>query len=747
MLKSVEWSEARAYKSGSDWEPFQFYLDVLNESTSFDLLLGYFSSAAINVLSLGFAKFLSTGGKVRMIINDVLSPDDKEVVKRVSDGYVYQIPFNLTNFEELKSRLDDYDLHFFQCLGWLIQNKRIDIKIIRPLGKRGISHYKCGIFYDGKDKVGFSGSCNFTAFGLLENLERIDTFNSWEDNRSKTWIGSQELEFEEIFNGTANYVEYLDVDQIKTAIVTQFGNTDVDQLLIKEQELIQRKGELFKSKRIKKVIESTKKRIQQSLDAPRFPYPEGPREYQIEAYNNWVSKSYKGIFAMATGTGKTITSLNCLLQESFKHDEGIYHAIILVPTITLVNQWEDEAKAFNFQDVIKISSKNQWESTLATTLSTNKRISTAFVVIATYASFIKDKFQKYLPSFPPDTLFIADEAHNIGSPSVLSKLLNFPLQKRIGLSATPKRIYDLEGSDAMETFFGDQEPYTYSFSMERAISEGILCKYNYYPHLVQLTTEEFDEYLAITKQLSKFYNGGSNDFEKNDIVEKLLLKRKRIIHKAENKLAKTKSILLKRFKEEGNLNYTFLYVPEGYVSETIDQDEDSEAGVEEETKIINLYTKAVAEIDPNIMVNQFTSSMRDRNSILDQFKLGKIQVIASMKCLDEGVDIPRAEHAIFCSSTGNPRQFIQRRGRILRKHADKNMATIHDLIVIPDLDASDPLSETFQTERNLVEKELERVMYFASLSINPFHTENVFSSICEHYDLNIYTIHQNLKNQ
>jgi hypothetical protein len=107
MLKDAEWAEYRVYKSGTDWEPIQFYLDVLNEAKTFDLLLGYFSSAAINVLSIGFAKFLSTGGRVRMIINDVLSAEDKNVIKRVSDGYIYQIPFDLSNFDELKSRLDD----------------------------------------------------------------------------------------------------------------------------------------------------------------------------------------------------------------------------------------------------------------------------------------------------------------------------------------------------------------------------------------------------------------------------------------------------------------------------------------------------------------------------------------------------------------------------------------------------------------------------------------------------------------
>ena len=232
MLNKVIWSDSRAYRTGTKWEPFQFYLEALNESISFDLLLGYFSSAAISVLSLGFAKFISSGGTVRMVINDVLSEKDKEVIGRVKDGYIYQIPFDISNFSELKSRLDDYDIHFFNCLGWLIQNNRIDIKIIRPLGKRGISHYKCGVFSDGENKVGFSGSCNFTAFGLLENLERIDAFLSWENGRSNKWISSQTEEFEEIIDGRADYIQYLDVDQVKTSIAVIFGDKDIEELLI-----------------------------------------------------------------------------------------------------------------------------------------------------------------------------------------------------------------------------------------------------------------------------------------------------------------------------------------------------------------------------------------------------------------------------------------------------------------------------------------------------------------------------------
>lgn len=744
MLKTVNWSDDRAYKTGSINEPLQFYIDSLCNSNSFDLLLGYFSSAAINVLSIGFANFLCSGGIMRVIINNVLSEQDREAIKRGQQGDVSLPIFKLDDIKSLKNTLDEYGQHFFECFAWLIANERIQVKIIQPKNKKGLAHYKSGIFSDGENKVGFKASCNFTAYGLLENLEELDCFMSWENGRSNKWLNSQTAYFNNIFEEKADFVEYLSIDETLTAIKREFGDKEINELLTQEKYLVEKKQLLPVNEKLITSIKKAQKKLEklEELESlPRFPYEEGARQYQIDAYNNWVKNDKKGIFAMATGTGKTLTSLNCLLQEIQVNNCNTYHGLILVPTITLVNQWAEEVKKFNFLEVIKISSKVDWEGDLATILSIAKKIPTSFIIITTYASFVKDKFQKYIKQLPNDTLFIADEAHNIGSPSVLNCLSKLTLQNRIGLSATPKRIYDLEGSASMELFFNDKEPYTYSFSMERAIEEGILCKYYYYPHIVPLTADELNEYIEITKKLAKFFNKNTDSFDSSDVVEKLLLKRKRIVHKAENKLTITRQILENRFKAEGSLKYTFIYVPEG---NTIDITED-ERDDDDTIKLINQYTREIGRIDDSIRVNQFVSGMPNRNQILEQFKEGKIHVIASMKCLDEGVDIPRAEHAIFCSSTGNPRQFIQRRGRILRTHPQKNIAVIHDLIVIPDLTLSDKNSDTFKTERSLVEKELERVMYFASLAINPFETENVFEKICEHYDLNIYTIHNNLK--
>jgi superfamily II DNA or RNA helicase len=741
MLNDIEWSDDRAYRSGSENEALQFYLESLVNSNELDLLLGFFSSSAINVLSLGFASFLYNGGNVRMIINNVLSQEDKDAIEAGITKNVNTTIIDLNDIKSVKQTLDEYGRHFFECLSWLISNDRIQIIIIKPKTGKGISHYKSGVFRDGTNQVGFKASCNFTAYGLLENLEELDAFLSWENGRSNKWIQGQTRYFEDIFNGTASFVEYMDITAVKVAIKDEFGDKSINELIIQENDLISSKRKNTPNPKLNKLLKKINNELENLFKEPRFPFPSGARSYQTDAYNSWISNGHKGIFAMATGTGKTITSLNCVLEEYRKSSNKFYHALILVPTITLVNQWEKEARAFNFQEVYKISSKVDWVGEVTTLVATAKRIPVSFILISTYASFVKSKFQNLIKDLPSDTIFIADEGHNLASPGVARLIKDFKLTKRIGLSATPKRIYDPEGTAEMELFFDDTEPYTYSFSMERAIKEGVLCKYYYYPHIIQLTEEEMAEYVEISLQLSKLYKFGEPDQSKKEIIERLLLKRKRIIHKAQNKLIEARQILQSRFQEKGDLKYTFIYVPEG---ETFEITEDETETVVENVRLINQYTRETGSISEKILVNQFISGIADRDEILRQFQNGDIDVIASMKCLDEGVDIPRAETAIFCSSTGNPRQFIQRRGRILRKHPQKDYAVIFDLVVIPDYDHEIEGSDTYLIEKSLVKKELERVMYFASLSKNPFYTEDVFRDVCNHYNLNIYTIQTEL---
>lgn len=199
-----------------------------------------------------------------------------------------------------------------------------------------------------------------------------------------------------------------------------------------------------------------------------------------------------------------------------------------------------------------------------------------------------------------------------------------------------------------------------------------------------------------------------------------------------NKINAFKNILRSEFKKKGNLKYTLVYVPEGLEPDYSQTDVDTET--EEDISLINEYTKAVSATDDSLMVKQYTASSKNREQILKDYEEGKVHVLTSMKCLDEGVDVPRSELAIFCSSTGNPRQFIQRRGRVLRLHKEKVHAVIHDLVVVPEISESE---SNYNMERNLVKKELERVVDFSNLAMNKMDTYESLKAVLNYYNLNL----------
>lgn len=731
MLKDCDWSIDRDYKTGSENEPLQFYLDGLANSNEFNLLLGYFSSSAINLLSVGFATFISKGGKMKMVINHLLSAKDKEAISRVEDNPNEIRVFDLTDIVSLGRVLDEYDTHFFECLAYLIAEKRIEIKVIKPKKGKGIAHYKSGVFSDGQDAVGYQASCNFTYYGLSENIEQLEAFLSWENGRSNKLIKKQLKLIDDYFAEKDEDVEYIPVSDIEVVLKDRFGKKDINELLVQEEQLLKKKQSLILNPKLKKTITKLFSEIEIIRRTPKFPYSEGPREYQINAYNSWVANNYKGMFAMATGTGKTITSLNCLLNEYKK--TGIYRAIITVPTTALVEQWKKECAKFNFKNIITVSSKENWDKNLAFFNTASKLIDTSYIVIVTYASLPRPKFQSYFTQLPKDTILIADETHNLGSQGLLRLLPNIHLEKRIGLSATPHRKFDEVGNQAIQEFFNDEPPYIVSYSMEEALKIGWLCNYTYYPHIVKLTDQEMEKYKELSLQLLRMglFDKETGTFRSTPEIEKKLLERKRIIHKAVNKLEVFKAILKSEFDNRKNLKYTLVYVPEGI--ESIFDESDFSVETEDENKLINEYTKAVSQTDDSVMVKQFTANSTNREEILKNFEKSNIHVLTSMKCLDEGVDVPRSELAIFCASTGNPRQFIQRRGRVLRLHKDKIHATIHDLVVVPEVaDES-----TFEMEKGLVKKELERVVDFANLAMNKTDTYETLKNILDYYNLNL----------
>ena len=755
MLKEVQFPPHRRFKSGTDWEPIGFFSDCLCNASQFDLMLGFFSSSAINILAEGFASFLYNGGRMNLIINDILTEQDKiAIAKGELDT---PIPFfDIADIEKLKCILSERDRHFFECLTWLIRNNRLDIKIIAPISGVGISHTKTGVFSDGVNKVGFDGSCNFSRSALIDNIESLIVSCDWDGNTSAATINEIKNEFDLVFSGKDENVVFVPADKVKTHIVESFQNKELKDLLEDEYRFIQQDiANKSLPKSVVRALDKAKNKVEIEIEKikkqgetvetmdfgkPRFPYDSGPREYQKKAFENWKNNKQKGLFAMATGTGKTITSLNCLLEIYNKL--GYYKAIILVPTITLVEQWEIECKKFNFSTIIKVCSKyNNWKSSVANLRlleMTNSDNKLSYIIISTYASFVRSDVFMDLNQFPKNKLLlIADEAHNMGGSLMANRLNDIKYLRRIGLSATPERQFDDAGNRKLLNFFGCEDGYTFEYSMAEAIEKGALCRYYYYPHIVKLTDDEMTEYVELTKKIVKIM--GFQNSESQERLKMLLLKRKRIIHKASNKLYVFHQIIKQRMVEKGNLKYTLVYVPEGNKPDNFEADiydqYDTITSDPESEHMIDDFTRIVRDMDSHIIVRQFTSESKERDVMLKEFADGSIDVLVSMKCLDEGVDVPRSELAIFCASTGNPRQFIQRRGRVLRTHKDKRFAVIHDLIVIPENVFNE---ECYTLERNLVQSELRRVRDFALLSENLNDTDNELQEVLNHYNLSLF---------
>ena len=704
MLSDVHFKHS--YTSGYD-EPKDFFTEALIESCNFDLGLGFFSSSGIRSLSYGFALFIANGGKMRVVMNHILSKEDKEVIENGQKHLIEDFEDNiLCDIKKLIETLSKEDEQFFRCLSYLISVDRI--KFVATVStKGGLGHDKYGIFKDEKgNKVAFIGSANFSQSALELNGETITVFTSPNDDNR---IAEYQTLFDQSWENDTPHLIHIPIENVKTFIREKFPEASLTNLI--EEGINLRESIGMDNDVPQKYYKPISKRIIDKIELkeqePRFPFPE-ERKIQIDAYNAWIGNGKKGMFAMATGSGKTVTALNCI-RKQYK-ENGYYKAIIVVPTQALAMQWEHETKSFNFQNIVSTHSDKDWKDVLSRYITRSLLDSTkSIILITTYATFNRNDIQLFLKKVRgiETFIYVADEAHNIGSQNSLKHLPEM-INWRIGLSATPERIYDDLGTEKLYDFFDSKPPkYTYRYTMKQAIEEGILCHYDYYPIFIELTSSEMEEYERISDQLRKYIDADTGKYKPN--AEKLLLKRKRIIHKAENKKIAI-SDLLEELKQKQKLDYTFVFVPEGYEpdysindSYNIDQDD---------IHIIDEYAQMFKE--HGYSYHKYISGLDDAPSILQNFADGDIQILLSMKCLDEGVDIPRAEHAIFCSSTGNPRQFVQRRGRVLRKCKGKEKARIWDLIVTPP----NILDESNKIERNLFFNEVKRIVNFAALADN-----------------------------
>ena len=705
------------YSTRREHKPTDFFNKALSNSSRLDLGLGYFSSACFNVLACGFAHFVKNGGKMRLYINPNVSEEDYNLLRNSDPGEFEQYMIN--SYEELRKIFSRRDELFFRCLAYLIRNQRIEVKIVL-LKEEGIAHEKFGIFTDTEgNEVAFNGSMNLTAHGLTKNIDAIDAVCSWRSFDDKKRIKCYHDDFNRIWDCEDPDILVYPAEEFCKRIVTEYPSDEVNELVLLEKDVIR---EILTENHIA------------SQEEPYFPkkFKDGPRQYQIDAYEEWKKRGKQGIFAMATGTGKTITALNCALEEY--GEDGFYRLVILVPSLALVEQWGDEVRNFNYRNVIKVSSENtSWKQDLA---KMNMKIGLGrnvnYVIISTYQSFVMNDFQVLLPKLSRGAILIADEAHNIGSNSVREAFRNLNINRRIALSATPNRVYDEEGTREIESFFHDTYPYTYSFSMRRAIQEERLMPYFYFPYPVKLEEDEMEEYANITHQLVQLYNN-KDGFSDPERARRLLLIRKNILHKARNKMQIFKDIIMDI--GEKKLKYCFVYSAAGKRSRSDESDDE-----QLDEYILQEMQRVLKETFPNVTCNSYTGedSKLVRKQKLAAFADGLLNVLFAKNCLDEGVDVPRAEYGIFTSSTGNPRQFIQRRGRLLRRHDDKQFAFIFDMVVVPNFYSPYYDKSFWKMEKNMVENEMRRVANFGSLASNYYTGAlNILDEILSFYEIDL----------
>lgn len=660
----------------------EFYIPVLSRSVEYYRLSGFFSSTSLAVSAQGLEEFIKNNGKMKLVCSAILSKEDVEKIKEVYDSPADLIAEKfLIDYDNISNIFVKDNL---AALGFMIANGNLEIKIAILDESKGIFHSKTGILIDEDDNMlSFSGSDNETANGWKYNIEEFKVF--------KSWITGQDDYFIEDLHNFNQYWENLTVKSTVIDVPKAINNKLIT-LAPSTIDDIHIVNNIFEEE-ISEIVDSEPK------DGFEL------RDYQKEAIDNWIDAGKRGIFEMATGTGKTFTSLGCLdvLKNEYSSNYDPLLVVIAMPTSHLVDQWEKDVLQFDFDVVVKAySSNSSWKNDLPDhLLDLSIGELENVVILTTHATASSQIFRDMVKECGVDSLLIVDEVHGIGSKN--QKLALEPFYKyRLGVSATPERWMDDVGNEVISSFFGD---IVYQFTLSDALirinpgtGKTFLTPYEYYPIFVELTDEEFENYSYYSSIIVQLYSKlKSNPNNKSEIklqIRNKLLARQKILNVAENKYIEFRKL----FSELSNSN--------------------------EEIKNLLVYchnTNQLTKVnqilnDFDIIKHKFTGSesISDRLLLLDQFSKGNINALVAMKCLDEGVDVPSAETAIIMASTSNPREYIQRRGRILRRHKGKDLAIIYDMIVT----MSDRQIRRLSTyEKNLeiqiMEKEAKRYREFA----------------------------------
>lgn len=655
-----------------------------------------------------------------MVASPYLSDEDIEAIKSgyamrdqvVKEAIRREMTEGKTPFE--KARLN--------LLANLISDGVLDIKIAftEDSDRMGMYHEKMGIITDAEgNRVAFAGSMNESATAMTLNYETIDVYCSWKDEEDR--VIAKENAFASIWNDTEPNIKIIDFPELKQEIIEKYKRSVPDFEIDKKEYAPDIDTVLHTDLGV------------YSEYGPKFPEWFKLHDYQDEAITEWQKRNYRGIFDMATGTGKTYTGLGALttLSKNIGHKLA---AIIVCPYQHLVEQWVEDILKFNIDPIIGYSDSSQkdWPKRLKDAIRDQKlkvRGKEFFCFICTNATFSSDYVQTQLAKIKSDTLLMVDEAHNFGAP-YLSCLLYDNYKYRLALSATLDRHNDEEGTAKLYDFFGEK---CIEYTLDRAIEEKKLTKYKYYPIVVTLTEEELEAYDNLSYEIGKCIMKGKNGKMKlSSRGEKLALKRSRIVAGAKNKLTMLEEVIQPYIHDKHILVYCG-------ATKGLEQNQDCTDVDSEDIRQIDAVTDLLGN-KLGMEVSQFTSkeSVEEREVLKREFSAGDtLKVLIAIKCLDEGVNIPKIKTAFILASTTNPKEYIQRRGRVLRLAEGKEYAEIYDFITLPyDTESVTSLTEA-QVKRNstLVKNELRRAEEFSRIAVNMVESASLIDEIKDAYGI------------
>lgn len=652
-----------SYKSLGEITISSIINPLLSQTKIYKRSVGFFSSSAFDFLNDGIINLARSGGKIFLITSPKLSEED---IKAINIGYSFKELVKCKFMNEFEKAIEELSDSNLQLVSELIANDILNIKIVSKKNSCGMYHDKLAILYDSKsNRLVFTGSNNEsgTAYGI--NYEKVRVFKSWIDSER---VDDEEIEFDEIWNDNNKYLDtYSFNDAIKESIIKLVRN--------KESNKTSGKSEPYKL-----------------------------HDYQELAINKWNENGKKGFFVMATGTGKTVTALYAL--KGTLENEEVF-TVIAVPYKHLVAQWsEDVEKIIPNAHIIKVYGEiHQWENKIKDAIFSNKFGNKKnIIIISTISSFYSDRFDAINHLIKGKRLLLVDEAHNFLKKIYANKFY-IDYEYKIGLSATPVFGKDENKTHDLVKFFGG---IVFELPIERAIGKHLV---NYYYHPIYVDSTENDEklFLHYNKLMSQCFDKDGKLIDEQKFTT-AYRGRLRSISVAENKMTKLNSLI----DEIGDQDHFIIYCSDGKIYD------ESEENIRHLEKVVLMLN------EKGFKPSQFTASetMDDRVRLIDNFNEGRISTLAAIRCLDEGINIPSIKTAIIVSSNDNYREFVQRRGRILRKHKIKTTADIYDFIVLPSIDCV-----------GIAEIELRRFYEYAKLSICKEELLIKLQSLLDKYNL------------